>query len=85
MKVKAGYGYYKEKDLDKKNPTIVITADNVHKRDKIVLRGLVLGAKLGIAGRINDRWDVAFEYEYNKLYDRYRLYWDGVIEVVYVY
>jgi hemolysin activation/secretion protein len=77
--INMGYVYYKEKGLQEKNPTFVITRDNVDLQDSLKLEGFNIGGKLGIMGNFK-KFSFSFSYEILKPFMREVLYWDGVAE-----
>lgn len=77
--VSMGYVYYKEMGLQEKNPTFVITKDNVNLQDSLIIKGFNIGGKLGITGNLNN-FSFSFSYEILKPFMHKVLYWDGVAE-----
>ncbi len=74
-----GYASYEENDLDLKNPSFVLTKDNVVPKDNIKLSGLTYGAKLGLLYE-GDNFSAGIFCEYAQLRDRDTLYFDGITE-----
>jgi hypothetical protein len=78
--VTVGYGKYEEKNLDTKNPSFVITSNNVDPKDNIVLNGPIYGFSLGLEYELNKHLKASVSYEYAKMHDTDRVFFDGVEE-----
>lgn len=75
-----GYISYSERGLQRKNPTFVITSDNVKLKDTLTIKGFNVGGMLGLGGKISKNLEFSVNYELVKPFTRTVLYWDGVAE-----
>jgi len=75
--ISTGYAKYEETGLAAKNPTIVITKDNVAAKDNIRINGPTYGLTLGLMYQTTS-FDLRIGYDYSRLAGSDSAFFDGV-------